>query len=197
MMTVRQIERQWESRRYEKLSGELLAGRPRAGVHSGVDFQIPSYVAALAVIRLDELSQSHVPLYSKLVRAILSAQEADGGWGDVAGTALCLRALFCGDGNGSAIDRGLKYLADLQKSEGLWPAVPIRRMPADAHLSASVLFQLGDQAAFRQAVRIDDALNWFAANEATLDRESRTLWNHARSRCGRRSPLSQPCPSLC
>lgn len=196
-MTVRQIERQWESRKYEKLSGELLTGRPESGLHAGVDFRVPPHVAALAVIRLDELSQSHVPLYSKLVRAILSAQETDGGWGDVASTALCLRALFCGDGNGSAIDRGLKYLADLQKSEGLWPGVPIRRMPADSFLSASVLFQLGDNAAFRQSVRLDDSLSWFAANESTLDRETRTLWNHARSRCGRRASVPQPCPSLC
>src|SRR6185437_9073209 len=134
-------------------------------------------------VRLDELDQSHVKLYSKLIKTLVAAQETDGGWGDLITTALCLRALLCGEGNGVAIERGLAYLAGLQKSEGIWPNIPIRRMPADAYVSVLVLYQLGDQPAFRQAVRLADAGHWFALHDQSLDDETRALWNRVRIRC--------------
>src|SRR2546428_386722 len=84
-------------------------------------------------------------------RALLAAQNVnDGGWGDPVVTALCVRALLCGRGNGPSIDFGLRYLANLQKTEGVWPAGPIRRLPADPAASAFVLFQLGDRPHFRR-----------------------------------------------
>lgn len=183
MITVRQIERHWEAKAYDKLFGELLLARPEGSFRLGFDTARALPAAALAIIRLDELSQSHVKLYSKLVKAVLSAQEADGGWGDLVTSALCLRALFCGNGNGVAIERGLAYLAGLQKSEGIWPNIPIRRMPADAYVSALILYQLGDNPAFRKAVRISDAATWFALHEPSLDAETRALWNRVRVRC--------------
>jgi len=194
MITVRQIERRWEAKTFDRLFGELLTARPEAALRLGIDVSRPICSAALAVIRLDELSQSHVPLYSKLVKSIVAAQEADGGWGDLVTTALFLRALLCGNGAGLTIDRGLKYLADLQKSEGIWPNVPIRRMPADPYVSALILYQLADQPRFRQGVRIQDAAAWFAANNSALDDETRQLWSRARirGRLGLPAPLLQP-----
>lgn len=191
MLTVRQIERQWEAKAHDRLFGRLVAARPEAALRLGIHTARPVPVAAMAIIRLDELSQSHVKLYPKLLRTILAAQQADGGWGDVVTTAICLRALLCGNGNGLAIERGLRYLADLQKSEGTWPNVPIRRMPADPYLSALVLYQLGNQPKFRNAVRLADAVQWFTANEARLDDETRELWYRARTRC--RVPVPAPC----
>jgi hypothetical protein len=135
------------------------------------------------VIRLDELNQSHVPLCAKLIRAVLAAQESDGGWGDVITTSLCLRALLCSNGDGDAIARGMKYLANLQKSEGIWPAIPLRRMPEDAYSSAFVLYELADHVRFRDAVAFADAVRWFEQNEAKLDPEARKLWDRARHRC--------------
>jgi hypothetical protein len=131
------------------------------------------------------------------VKSIIAAQEADGGWADLVATALCLRALLCGNGGGQAIDRGLKYLANLQKAQGIWPNVPLRRMPADPYVSALILYQLGDQAKFRQAVHLQDAAAWFAANDSILDDETRALWNRTRirGRLGLVAPLTQP--SLC
>lgn len=183
MITVRQIERDWESRAYAKLFAALIVARPEAGFRLGLDTSRPVPAAALAIIRLDELSQSHVKLYSKLIKTVLAAQEADGGWGDLLTTAFCLRALFCGNGNGGAIERGLAYLATLQKAEGIWPQVPIRRMPAEPYLSALILYELADQADFRKAVRLDDAARWFALHEPSLDQETRSLWNRVRVRC--------------
>ena len=192
MITVRQIERHWEAKSYDRLFTELLTARPEGALRLGIDASRPACTAALAVIRLDELSQSHAKLYSKLIKTILAAQEVDGGWGDLVTTTFCLRALFCGNGNGVAIERGLQYLADLQKSEGIWPNVPIRRMPADPYVSALILYQLGDQPKFRNAVRIADAVAWFTANEGWMDAETRELWKRARVR-GR---LARPIPQL-
>src|SRR3954453_17414663 len=127
MITVRQIERYWMAKDYPRLYRELVAARPEAGFRLEVDVRAP-LAAAMAIIRLDELAQSHVPLYSRLLRSILTSQEADGGWGAPVTTALCVRALLCGSGNGYAVDLGIEYLANLQKTEGIWPNLPLRRM---------------------------------------------------------------------
>ena len=183
MTTVRQIERAWTARTYEKLFRELVAARPEAAFRFEVEQGRAIPTAAMALIRLDELSQSHVPLYGKLLRAVIAGQEKDGGWGDAMTTALCCRALLCSGGDGVAIDRGLQYLSNLQKDEGVWPAVPLRRMPADGYASAFVLYELGDNARFREAVRFEDAVSWFEQNEPGLDPETARLWSRARHRC--------------
>ena len=98
-------------------------------------------------------------------------------------SALCLRALLCGGGQGAAVERGLAYLAALQKSEGLWPKEPLRRMPADAFTSAFILFQLSSHGEFRRAVRFADAVDWFAANAPAMDAEAKRLWERCAARC--------------
>lgn len=183
MMTVRQIERLWGSKGYAKLLDELLSARPEAELVTRFKSSPAVAAAALAMIRLDELDQSHVSIYSDLVRLALARQDADGGWGDLVLTALCIRALSGGRGEGVAIERGLKYLANLQQDGGIWPGEPLRRMPADAYVSAAIVCQLGDHPGFREAVRISDALRWFETHESSLDSTSRALWNRARLRC--------------
>ena len=180
MITVRQIQRLWDAKAYTKLVEQLTAPRPAASKrltdHLCAFGGGAVAAAAVAVIRLDELNQPFVPVYSDLVRQILAAQLPDGGWGDVLLAAMCIRALLCGQGHGIAIDRGLTQLADLQKPEGIWPSIPVRRMPADVYDSALVLSQLGDSEKFRSAVRFDDALDWFQNNELALDSDSAKLW---------------------
>lgn len=189
MTTIRQIERAWVAKDYDRLLHELLMARPEASLRLGFSTGLALPTAAMAVVRLDELSQTHVPLYGRLIRTIVAAQEADGGWGDPVVTALCLRALLCGGGDGVCIDRGMGYLANLQKAEGLWPAVPLRRMPADPFVSAVILQQLGDAPAFRSVVRFADAVLWFEMHEGGLDDETRRVWELARVRC-RLRPLA-------
>lgn len=188
MITVRQVERAWTARQYERLFRDLMAQRPEGMLHLDMSSQRALPAAALAIIRLDELSQSHVPLYAKLVKALISAQEADGGWGDLPITALCLRALLCGNGHGPAVERGLAFLANLQKTDGIWPKIPLRRMPADAFVSAFVLQQLGDRPEFQKAVRFSDAINWYTLNASGLDPETAALWRHASLRCRLHTP---------
>lgn len=182
MITVRQIERNWTARTYEKLFRELVANRPESSLRFEQEQGRAIPTAAMGVIRLEELNLAHIPLCGKLVRAVLAAQESDGGWGDVITTALCLRALLCSNGDGVAIQRGLTYLANLQKVEGIWPAIPLRRMPEDAYSSAFVLYELFDHARFRDLVAIPAAVRWFEQNEAKLDPQARQLWERARHR---------------
>jgi hypothetical protein len=186
MTTVRHLERLWTGRLYDKLFRELAANRPEAGLRLELELAgscraVPA--SAMAVIRMNELGQSHHPLQAKLVRTLVATQETDGGWGDPVATALALRALLADRGTGETIARGLQYLAIMQKPEGIWPNVPFRRMPADPYVSAFILYQLGSQPQFRQAVRFFDALNWFESHESSLDGETRRLWDRASLRC--------------
>lgn len=187
MQTVRHIERLWNARQYAKLFGELIANRPESTFRLEIETPTSTVAAAMGIIRLDELNQAHVPLYSTFIRALVASQERDGGWGDATITTLCLRALMLGKGQGESIRRGLQYLADLQKSDGLWPKIPFRRMPGDACVSAFVLHQLSDGDRFRAAVRFDDAVSWFETHEKTLEPEARRLWDRAKLRCGSRA----------
>jgi hypothetical protein len=182
MVTVRQIERLWDAKCYRRLAAELLRARTEGTYRLESELGTSLGVAALAVIRLDELQQSRHPLNRKLLNVILLAQEADGGWGDPLRTALCLRALLCSRGEGPAVECGMNYLATMQKAEGVWPQEPIRRMPADGFVSAFVMFELASAARFREVVRVDDAVEWFAANEASLEADAKRLWEHTRLR---------------
>ncbi len=140
-------------------------------------------IAAMGMIRMDELCQGSHPFYRRLLNVVLTSQQKDGGWGDPIATALCLRALLGNNGQGNSIHGGLAYLAGLQKTEGIWPQEPIRRLTADAFVSAFILHQLGEFAAFRNCVRFQDAVLWFATHAKNLDEETQRLWQHARTRC--------------
>src|SRR5439155_23951240 len=100
MITVRHIERLFSHHQHPRLYRELIAGRPEGslgGVEAVLARVVP--IAALGMIRLDELSQSHTSMYRRLLNVVLTAQQPDGGWGDAMTTALAVRALL-GDGGG-------------------------------------------------------------------------------------------------
>src|SRR5438046_4697757 len=144
MQTLRQIERLWSTRQDGRLSRELLAARPEYSARRLTERSASVPCAALALIRLDELNQGHRPVNQTLIRAIIAAQEGDGGWGDPLVSAICLRALLCNGGHGLSIDRGISYLAELQKPDGLWPAIAVLRTASDPFVSAFILFNLLD-----------------------------------------------------
>ncbi len=99
-------------------------------------------------------------------------------------SALCLRALAAGGGNGgAAIGNALNYLANLQRPEGYWPAIPLRRLPSDPYVSAQVLYFLADEDRFRSAVRFDQAVQRLDADRASLDPGTRRLWDRVALRC--------------
>jgi hypothetical protein len=182
MMTVRHLERQWTAKHHTKLLEELLEARPEAWFRFDPQASPAARAAALTLIRLEELDQAHVPLAATLRRTLLTMQESDGGWGDPAVSALCIRSLLLGNGGGPAVDRGLGYLANLQQSDGIWPAAPIRRMPADSATSAFILSQLAGERRFREVVRVDDAFAWFARHRDSLDVQTAQIWDSLRIR---------------
>jgi hypothetical protein len=185
MQTIKQIERLWNARRYDTLLRELTSCRADAqfvSLFEAGSIAIPA--ASMAKIRLDELGQSGAPAYHKFLICILASQESDGGWGDPILSALCLRALLGSRGGGEAIERGLAYMATLQKEEGIWPRIPFRRMPADALASAVILYHLSHEPRFQDAVAFDDAVQWFEDHCTQLEPQTRKLWFSIRLRCG-------------
>jgi hypothetical protein len=162
---------------------QTLAARPEGALRDELLREPATAATALTLIRLQELHQQHTPLASRLIRALVTFQQSDGGWGDVATTALALRALMGDRGQGLTIERGLAYLANLQKTdEPIWPNVPMRRMPADALVSAFLLHQLSGFDQFRSAVRFGQAVAWFERNESVLDGPTLRLWQRVRLR---------------
>jgi len=192
MMTVRQIQRLWTSRDYPRLLRTLLTVRPESALRLENELESRSAACAIALIRLEELNQTHTEMYRMLLKALIAYQSLDGSWADPLTTSLCLRALLACQGSGRSVDLGLAYLANLQKEEGVWPNEPIRRMPADAYVSAFILYQLSPYDQFRHSVRFADAVAWFEQNEPKLDAQTRDLWNRARLRCYPRPFDRQP-----
>jgi hypothetical protein len=179
MITVKQIERLWNARLYPRLIAQLAAMRPE-GIGQFVQrLANPVATAAMAIIRLEELNQSHVPLCRQMIRVVLSSQHPDGGWDDPAVTALSIHALMCCNGQGLAIDRGIEWLAALQRPEGLWPVEPIRRLAGDSAVSAFILYQLAADDRFAQVARLDDAMAWFEQHRGNLDHDAARLWQAA------------------
>ena len=78
MFTARQIERLWNSKEFRRLAVELLAGRAEGSYRLEAEFARSVPAAALGLIRMDELTQSHHPLYRKLLNVLILSQEADG-----------------------------------------------------------------------------------------------------------------------
>jgi hypothetical protein len=77
----------------------------------------------------------------------------------------------------------LSYLAAVQQEEGAFPAGPFRRMPADAHVTAAILYFLGEYATAYQHVRISAAADWLDHQIATMSDATRVLWRHGKLRC--------------
>ena len=179
-------------RKYPRIVEELIAPRVELAASAELSEAPTATAAALALIRLDELHQAHASLCPRLIRCLVTLQQADGGWGDVAVTALCIRALSLQNGRGMSIERGVSYLASLQQPGGIWPKIPLRRMPADALVSAFVLLQLADHGEFRKAVDFEAAFGWFESHRWTLDSPAIALWDHARLRVPAQSTTRAP-----
>jgi hypothetical protein len=184
MTTIRQIERLFNDHQHRRLYRELIAARPEAQfprLEPALCRVIP--IAALGVLRLDELSQAHTTLSRRLLNVVLTSQQADGSWSDPMTTALCLRALLTGSGEGPIAARGVANLAALQRTDGLWSPDPHPRLPTDPFATAFILLQLGDRDLFRRAVDFDAALDFFSHRHSTLDPDTKRLWPHAAARC--------------
>jgi hypothetical protein len=181
MLTIRQVERLWQLKAHERLIDELCSGRAEAvgGIRQLLRGALPA--AALTIIRMNELHQSHLPQVAKMVRFVLASQQADGGFGDAVTTAICLRALASGRGAGPAIDGAIGYLDALQKETGEWPREPMRRFEGDPAVTAFVLLQLTESKHPRAGELVDRTLDRLTSDDAT-DKQLTTLRRRVASR---------------
>lgn len=142
MLTMKQAERFWNLKAYGRLIDELCPGRAEAvgGIRQLING--PVAAAALTVIRMHELLQSHHPFVGKMVRFLVASQASDGGLGDAVTTALAIRALATDRGTGQALESAIRFVDLLQRDDGEWPREPLRRMPGDPAVTAFVLLQL-------------------------------------------------------
>ena len=178
MITIRQIERLWAAKLYRRLVRDCTAARPEASLRLEADLAGRCTAAAVAMVRLEELNRRPAPVFDLLRRAVVAGQSADGGWGDAASTAMCLRALSVAGDAAAAVERGIGYLHNLQRDDGLWHA--------DPYLTALALLHLTADSRLRE--RCDDlhlhaAADWLDFHPAKLDAEARRLWSRTSVRC--------------
>ena len=169
MTTVRQIGGLLGDGQNRKLFNELC--RYRADIPEMLAGELgvsPTATAALATIRLQELSQTRVPIYRNLVAKLVEAQEANGGWGNTLITALATRALVNEPTARQAGLRGITLLGQLQKEDGSLPRETVRRLPGDATATAFTLVQLGRLADFAQCFRLEAAIHTLTVARATV-----------------------------
>ena len=190
MLTIRQVDKLWQLKAYERLLDELCIGRAEAtgGIRQLIHGSVAA--AALVVIRMDELHQGHLPQVANAIRYVLSQQAPTGGWGDAVTSALCLRALSRGAGTGVAVDQAVKFLSNLQKEDGEWPREPMNRFPGDPAVTAFVLLQLAESrtpAARALVARTldrlsDESIGTDGAATTAGDHQLATLRDRARTR---------------
>jgi hypothetical protein len=164
MTSVRQISGLWSEGQTRRLVAELVRYRaefiPELAAELGGSAVA---AAALAVIRLHEYDQSHLPVFAALLGKLLASQETDGSWGDPVLTALASRALLCWPETLPAARRGMDSLGSLQREDGSLPRTSLRRLVGDAMTTAFVLAQLGSEAEFTGRFRIGAAIYWLGS----------------------------------
>lgn len=99
MLTTAKLSRLWKQAQYRALVREVCDGRPEARLELDSRCGGPTAAAALGLMRLVELNQSHLPLAAEFASRLLWTQNRDGSWGGAENeptalvTALAVRAL--------------------------------------------------------------------------------------------------------
>jgi hypothetical protein len=189
MTTIRQINALLTTGQAAKLAREL--SRFRADMPATVlgEFEtspegVSLAAVALAAIRLQEIDQTHAPMYASLIGRLLKTQAPDGSWADGCPfvSAMAIRALLNWSETQHAATRGIESLSRLQRDDGSFPRTGPRRLPGDALATAFVLTHLGEFAVFADRIRLGAALHWLGQNRTDLAPEDRPLARMAMSR---------------
>jgi hypothetical protein len=181
MTTARQIQKLWQTNDYKRLVRLCLEARADALEPILPMLSGPVGSAALALIRLTELSPFPTPMHAGLAQVLANHQRENGGWGDPVLTAVAVRALLSAELQRDRASAGISHLGRLQRDDGLWPAGESTRLPGDPVVTLFVLLQLGVEAAFRFVTRVDRAIEAIDAHPS-LDASSRRALTIARLR---------------
>ena len=169
MNTTKQITGLWGEGQNRKLFEELARYRPDVPAWLVNELGTSAAAtAAMAVLRLQELSETRKPVYTNLITRLLSLQDANGGWGSTLATVLAVRALQGEPTAKAAAGRGLALLAAIQKDDGSLPRETIRRLPGDPTATAFALAHLGRVSAFVGSIRIEAAVHALTVARATV-----------------------------
>ncbi|MFW6060266.1 MAG: hypothetical protein ACODAQ_08790 [Phycisphaeraceae bacterium] len=197
MLTVDQIQRQFEAGEYEKLL--------RAVADNGMELPLPLRIRlsqgavptiALALRRLVELTYGPTPLSHDMTDALLARQAPDGAFvaggdgPDPLATATAVAALnqLIADHSAAATapiiqarDRALAALAQMQDGDGLFHCPDDRDEAQRGLVAAFILSLLAGDEKCRATIRLADLLNWFDQRLHRLDRDTAQLYRLARA----------------
>jgi len=203
MLSLHTIERAHETADHDRLVREVAA--------NGLSLPLPLRVrlasseaaaVALGLRRVAELTYGPTALSRAMIARLLELQRADGGFGaepgddprspvDVLATgcvaaALCRvlseHRLYAGDPLlTDARDRALGALASTQAGDGLFIDAQDRDFADRVLVAAFLLTLLGDEPAFRAAVRWADLMTWFDEHADRLPASARRFWELARA----------------
>jgi hypothetical protein len=186
MTTPRRIETMVKQGNGRQLVREMA--RYRSDLPEGmIDDLASNPVAfhAMALVRLVEMQQGHLPHARTLARQIAAVQCDDGSFGDVAVTALAARALL--DSREPAVERAgidaIDALAATQLDDGSFPAEPWPGSPASGLATAFVLVQLARQPHARARLNLESAASWLRSRIMTMPEPDRSLTRIALARC--------------
>ncbi|MCC6581369.1 MAG: hypothetical protein IT440_13110 [Phycisphaeraceae bacterium] len=192
MFSVNLLQKQFEAGRFEQILDSIVANGMALPLPLRIRLsQTPVSAVAMGLRRLAELTYGPTRLGKTLARYLLRAQHEDGSFDHdplataAAGAALSQLAQQRGGDEPEIIharDRALAALALMQETDPDRPgfACDRDRTRGDRALTGSlILFLLGHDQRFRQAVRYGDLVGWYEDHEDRLDPDTRRLWHMA------------------
>lgn len=170
MLSKRRIEQRMLAGDWQRLADDVLANGRQVDLpirmHLSEPDTLPVAAVGLALRRVNELEFALSPLARAMAQGLIVGQEPDGSFGNVASTAIVVRAMIStleqpgceklASRIHEAVEIAIRFLAWHQGDNGLW---------LDSEIdSAIVAWQLADCRMFTDAVRMEDLVT--ALNQA-------------------------------
>lgn len=189
MLSIQVIQRLFAHRRFDPLLEAVAANGLVVPLSLRVRLsQSPVAAVGLGLRRVAELAYGPTEAGAAMTRWLVERQQADGGFeGGLLATACAAAGLgrmvrdqpwLGGDAVQQAHDRALAYVAACQDERGWFvPSGEADDRDAVALATLLVLYLLGDDATFRERVRVAEALEQLDGRSHRLPAGSADLWD--------------------